>query len=403
MLPKTVRYISEKKLFKEFIRSLSRRKDNVLLADALNLLSPLKAVKNESSYKPSLFNNLTKGPAQEQYANLDLIGLNMGKNHDSSRFLNDLLAGIRSSSMVNRSTYELLRMEPKELSGYIKTLTDENKLIQIAEIIHIQNRMSFKLMMDILLNKNLKSLDMLPINATDIESNENLTWEPIQYVQFNILLLKKWHDIKRPLLIIKNLKKHFDDTYYPSIQRNFLSPFYERILWKFYFEYVKQYDEIHYIRELNSIKSTFLIWESSTTNSIQISDNLLANNTLLTFPQRIFFRVHSSDFFRQKIYEELQVNEHSPLLSKLKKISIKFKLYQFDDSLIGFKRTNCYSLFNLIENLIMSELQTVKTVDSELNLILNEIRDFKRAAVMKLDDRDRLQSDLEGYFVMNNV
>lgn len=367
------------------------KNENILLADALNLLSPTSDVKNNGSYKPSLLANLTKGSASEQFKEKDIITYNMPKPANTERFLNNLFSGIKSSTLVDVTNHELLDMSGKELSTALKSITSETRLMEIGEMFYFQGRLTMKILTDIILNKHLKKLSSFPIDLNNLRANSHLTWNDLHYIQFQIILLKKYHDLKQPLLILKNLRMNFDNHYYPLIKSGKLAPFYERIVWKFYFEYIKQFDELYYIKQLTNIKSTFLIWEVSIANSYKISSYALNNISGLSTLQKSFFKICSTPIVRDLISSQLQDSYSSKVLSDLKRISIKHKIHSVTDSSASkAQRQNCYLLVDSLDSFITSILQNSK--DPELSLILEEIQSYKQAYLKRINEKDEQTS-----------
>ncbi|ABN65818.1 predicted protein [Scheffersomyces stipitis CBS 6054] len=373
-------------------KSKNTHPENVVLADALNLLSPSVTTEQSrttaTTFKPSLFSNLTKGSANEQFNVDDLIKLpaKTTTNHITENYVNNLLLGIQSSSLVKKtSNYSSLdSMNNKDLSAYIKTIKEETRIFELMELFYSQNKLSLRILTDLILNKNVVHLDKSPVNLFNLRSNNNIRWEDINYTQFNIILLKKYHDLRKPLLIIKNLRENFSSQYLPLIEQNKLASFYERIVWKFNFEYVKQFNELHYIKELNQLKSSFLIWESSSENNCNIAKHILQNHKLNKI-QTIFLSICANDLIQQTISHELLAGKSSKILSSLKKISIKYQLYNLSEFPNNeSSRSLYYSLINSMENLILNELIDGEEQNVELLQNLKDIKQFREQYLMKL-------------------
>ena len=206
-------------------------KDNVLLADALNLLSPRTEIKNTINYKPSLFTNLIAKDSLtdekiEPYLNYKL------PNSDTKRHLDQLLAGLNIASQTNdslaKTNYQLLTSSYKDLRKYVNNIDNENSLIELVKLFYSQNQLSSRLMTDILLNKHLINLNKLPFDINSMNLKDFKNWQEINFVQIKVVLLKKYYDLKKPLLIVKNLKENFIQVYLPMIRLGELTPFYER-------------------------------------------------------------------------------------------------------------------------------------------------------------------------------
>lgn len=363
-----------------FISTKKPISENVILADALNLLSP--SLVRAKPFKPSLFNNLTKGSAHEQYKHDDIMNVKLPTNSNAENYVNNLLVGLQSSTIINKSRYQLLTMSSKDLSTYIKTVTSEEKLFEIIQLFHYQNKLTVRLLTEIVLNRSLVNLTKGPINLINLNegsikinqtnsiqsyfnsSKSDISWnDPLNHIQFNIILLKKYHDLKKPLLIIKNLKEHFNSQYLPLIKSKKLSPFYERIIWKFNFEYIKQFDEMYYISNLNSLQSSFLIWESSSSNSIEICKYILENSPNLNSIQKIFLSLCCNPSIDTK------------LISALKKLSIKYKLYSLPEQPTNeSSRLVFYSLVNSMEILMTNDFSK----NQELLQTLEDLKNFRQ-------------------------
>ncbi|ODV81758.1 uncharacterized protein CANTADRAFT_3831 [Suhomyces tanzawaensis NRRL Y-17324] len=360
--------------------------ENVILADALNLLSPSEIPKAASSFKPSLLTNFAKGSANERFNSDDLIKVKLpasGVHESAEVYLNNLLMGLQSSRIMSaKPNYQILEMSPKELATYIKSTSSEQRLFELMELFYYQNKLTPRIMTDIILNKHFVNVHQSPLKLTNLEAL-NLSWRPINYTQIDILLMKKYHDLKKPLLILKNLKENFVTKYYPLVEANKLSPFYERIVWKFNFEYIKNLDEFYYIRKLNSLKSSFIIWESSLENNHRISQYILENISDLSEIQKLFLRVCCNDVVQTKVNEQLQVHQNSKLLSDLKKLSIKYKVNGLSDAPSSEVRMNYYSLIKALEEIL------AEAGDENGLAIRDDLKRYKEMVVMKLGVEDQ--------------
>ncbi|KAI5955567.1 hypothetical protein KGF57_003700 [Candida theae] len=311
----------------------SKRPDNEALADALNLLSKPST---KPKYKPSLFKSLAGDPIDEQLSNVNRSLYIKQESHVNEQFVNNLLWGIKSSLLdpqINHS--QLLNdMSPDELSSYIKRMKSEDHLREIVQLFHNHDRLTLPILREVLLNKSLKNLDNFPISLTRFDGITGIDEKAA--VHLNIIMLKKYYDLNRPLDIIRNLKMNFAKDYLPLIESRKLSPFYERIVWRFVFEYLRQYNEEHYIRSLESLHSSFLIWESSSYSSSQaIAHIVLENHSEMSKLQNLFFKIAS--FTRT----------HE--VPKLRKISIKHKLYQNRED-----KKSLYAVLSDLESLLVS-------------------------------------------------
>lgn len=361
-------------LQKQILRFLSRKKDDTaILADALNLLSP-----KLDNFKPSLISSLTKGSVDEQYKNQDFYRVQPIQSSIHQDYVHDLLNNLSYITKTSLNSQDLLNMNDKELISYIKTIPSESELLQVYNLLYQHQKLSFKHVSMIILNRNLKNLNSLNLN--DIFNNDE-----ILHAQLQILLLKKYHDLSKPLLIIKNLKLNFQ-TYLNLIQSKKLLPFYERIVWKFNFQYIKQYDEFYYIEKLNNLRSSILIWESTTNiNNFQIVERILKFD--LNDLQNIFFRLLMTKSIQNKVSQQLLSNNSSALLSNFKKISIKFKIHNVSTNK---SKNDHYNLIKSLESIIYNELIGTEKDNSDLIEILSDLKQFKQYNLMgkQADNQD---------------
>ncbi|KAK6463056.1 hypothetical protein DFJ63DRAFT_334618 [Scheffersomyces coipomensis] len=390
--------VSQPHLRRTIIRYLSKRSgddgfsnpssinENVVLADALNLLSPAKHNEHTqqqrytADFKPSLYNNLTKGPASEQFKVEDFThssskAYNNGSrdslkvNELTNKYVNTLLFGIKSSNIINRFNLDLSSMSPKELSNYIKSITEEDKLMELIDLLYSQNKLNIKNLTEIVLNPGFKDFSKCSIDLLNINKNYIKFDSPIHYTQFNIILLKKFYDLKAPLQIIKNLKSNFDKYYFPLIKEKKLAPFYERIVWKFQFQYNRKVqksnlNELYYMNELNNLQSSFLIWESSSSSSLTSYDinRVIINYMLteqaskLTALQLLFLKICIQNLNH---FEDANT-VNTKLLSNLKRISIRYHIYSLHSVNNAHNEENSrlvhYSILNKLEEFILNEL-----------------------------------------------
>lgn len=383
------------------VRSLSNKtssKDGMILADALNLLSRDKTEDSRSKqettvFQPSLFQNLTQGSAAERFqasSQSEPSHVLTSNQKTREKYVTNLLLGIKLHRVADNST--LLTLLPKKVGRYIATVESERRLVEILQFFYFHDQLSLKLLMELILNRNFRSLHegKLPVELTLLrESHDRLQWKEIDYVQFDIVLLKKYYDWGKPLMIIKNLKANFNKYYSPAIEQHSLMPFYERILWKFYFEYIKQFDEVYYIRQLNNIKSSFLILESSQEKSEVISrEALVQHKDELNILQRNFFEILVSPAVQARINAELNLNNTQlKLLSLLKKVSIKYKLSSLDVSnMEEDNKLTMYMIINALENILGSTQYDFGSGGGhkELMTSLEELRRFREEKLMKI-------------------
>lgn len=402
-------------------------RENVVLADALNLLSPRKAPVDRPniSYKPSLLSHLTSGSLSEQKqfseANLtkllsDSLPEPSNNRNSVKEHLDHMLAGLNyvssysigdSSGGGSGAPLDLLALSSKELLIYIKLLKSEQALVKVFEFFHYNNALTLKITTEIVLNKALVNLNKLPVQIdslllNDTKRNSFKNWSKEDVISLNIILLKKYHDLKKPLLIIRNLKENFESHYLPTIEgaggsdKVWLSPFYERIIWKFYFEYLLQ-DEQYYIQRISRLRSTILIWESSIpSKSIDLFTSAFEFHKQDLNPlQLAFFKLCSSKLTKSLIQDELNslsTKMWSPTLSKLKQLSIKYKIYTFPkttESISMERKSTLYLFINSLESIILDEYVTKQgAVDSnsilEIMELFKEIKEYKETELMNI-------------------
>ncbi|GEQ71043.1 hypothetical protein JCM33374_g4724 [Metschnikowia sp. JCM 33374] len=344
-----------------------KKHDPVSLAGALGLLSPSKDITKSPSYKPSLFQTLQRGSVSEQLAEIASetapdFGLSrahhqnhieavMANLHHASEHVswsttskNDA-KGSRPGIYAGKST-------EKQLKRHIKALRNEAELLDLVRGLYMENKLTLSLFMDFLLSRHLQDLSKLPFDVANVNhaALSKNGWTTINFTELKILLLKKYHDMEQPLEIIKILKNCFIREFFPLINTHSVSPFYERIVWKFYFEYIGLGQECATIETLDSLRSSFLIWEATTKNTAKTLDKIAHQHSLNT-PQRLFLKVASCAPVQKKIDTELLVGK-SPLLSALKKVSWKFKIYKAVDAEDVASRAFAFSLMHSLEDLL---------------------------------------------------
>lgn len=335
-------------LNRQFIRLLSKKDDTTILADALNLLSPKQA------YKPSLYDNLTKGPVNEQY-NVKEVKLKTSNIHQD--YVSSLLQDL--SFISKQKSHDLLNMSDKELLSYIKSLLSEPALIKVYNSLFQYKKLDFKLLSLILLNKNLHNLLAIGIKNGSLE----VSLSQVDLAKLQILLLKKNHDLKKPLEIIKILKNNLT-SFLSLIESGQLPPFYERIVWKFNFIYIKQFNEVYYIEKLQNLQSAILIWESTGSVNPQIVESIEKYD--LSELQRIFFKLVSCPSIQSKI------DALPHYLINFKKLSTKFKICQLE----GINP----NLVKALENIIYHELSDLPMADhADLREVLSELKQLNKS------------------------
>lgn len=241
------------------------------------------------------------------------------------------LHGIKSSNVgsnhlgVNYS--QLYEMNRIDLSAFIANVDSQEILFDIMETFLNHNKLTPRVLTDIILNRKLQDLDKSPVDLINLKQLTN--FQELDVYKIQIVLLKKYHDLKQPLNIVKNLKHNFDTIYLPLIESRRLTPFYERIVWHFTFDYLNQYKEPHYIEALNNLRTSFLIWETTKKRkSTQISQQILNLHKDLNELQRSFLETASSV-------------EDPTHISSLRKLSMKYRIYELhpeDIKLESFKK-----------------------------------------------------------------
>lgn len=340
------------------------------IADALGLLLPRKNV--TPKYKPLILRNLQRGPVTEQYGELkrSILGHYEIPKVNHFQGLESLFSNLVKMPQVSRL--------PNDLYNQVRLLQNEDELLELFRLSYYQNKLTFKLFTRFLLNKSLRDLLKLPfdLNNPDLEQLKANHWTPEDFIHLRILLLKKYFDLKMPLPILRNLRQNFDSEYFPLIQKSRLAPFYERIVWKFVFDYTHMGQEANFIRSLNDVRSSFLIWEVSSDNGLSAARTILEQHDL-NLPQAVFFKVVSSNSISSVI--DVQMSDpksagKSALLSALKGTSHKFRLYSlkdFGDGIAG--RALSYSLTHLLEAILNSQVPNWES-DTNLKETVNSLR-----------------------------
>lgn len=337
----------------------SRQKpDTLLLADALGLISPQKAVPNASNYKPLLLRSLQNEKLPEPKIHIP--------TKDHTQLLQTLLMDLQKATQPR----------VKRDLTFVKRENTEEEILDLINLLFAQRKLTLALFTKLLLHRNLTLLGRLPFSLDackdDLIKNG---WTETNLVELQVVLLKKYHDLKKPLLIVRSLKENFS-TFQAMIEAGQLSPFYERIVWKFYFDYAATpHDEVYWIRKLDSVRSSFMIWESSSKNG-KIASAALKQHKLSPL-QSVFLRLCCSNPAQRLIQSEFESGA-SPFLSLLKKISVKNKLYKLDEdpTKVG-SRALVYLVIHSMESAIAN-----LALDAELEQLLGELAAY-RASLMK--------------------
>lgn len=340
---------------------LAHKEDPALLANALGLLLPNKNVKNASAYRPLILRHLQKGDVAENYAEIRrelLPDPAIPSLVDHSQQVSSLLMDLQAAAPQVAAKTKTVE---KNLLKHVTALQSEDELVELVCLSLQQNKLSLALLTRFLLNRHLKQLHRLPFNIDNLDrALFGLNgWTEQNYVEFDVLLMKKYHDMNKPLMIVKILRAQFEQLFLPLIQNRQLLAFYERIVWKFYFEYQLHPDknEAYFVRTLNNLRSTITMWESSSHNNKAIFEAALKVHQNLSPLQKAFIQLSVCDAVQAVISKQLETGR-SKLLGELKKISIRYKLagvLPASDSDSVAVRAHGYSLIHALESLIKRE------------------------------------------------
>lgn len=363
-------------------RYKSSRPDAMLLAGALGLLSPQKDfVKNE--YKPSIFRSLQDGAVTEKYAELQHgpVPTFDASRQSHQKLIASLMADLQNASQhVSWAAKTGPQRKPVNLQTLVKSLRNEEELLDLLREAYVEKTLTYLLLMQFLLNKHLRDLSKLPFDVTKINREEFAKhgWSRANFTELKVILLKKYHDLEQPLEIIKQLKTSFSGEFLPKIRARQLLPFYERIVWKFYFEYIGLGQEITTIETLDSLRSSLLIWEATTAQNAAILLKIALQHVLNT-PQQLFIKVASCKPVQDKIDREL-TEGRSPVLSGLKRISGKFKIYEAVGANDVASRAYAFSLIHTLEDFLATHFPNHTDV-STLELLLHELKAERKAMI----------------------
>lgn len=343
-----------------------KSEDPALLAHALGLLSPQKT--KSVPYKPSLLRHLQKGPVSEHYSELKNEAAQKYTMPDSSdhvQSVSRLLMDLEAATSVRSHR----QWSSRSMAEYVKTLTSEEELLELVRLAYYQNRLNLPLMTRFMLNKSLRRLHLLPFDVDSLETDhrQNLAsngWTAQNMVEFRVVLMKKYHDLGRPLDIARILRHSFDSDFLPLIRQTRLSPFYERIVWRFYFEYGhhNDRDESYFVRNLNSVRSAVSMWEASAEGSFSVAKTALTELFQLSPLQKTFFRLCTCKSVKTVVSAELASSPNgrsSRLLSGLKRISIKYNVPALSEAAASSdvaSRAHVYSFIHALMALVEKEV-----------------------------------------------
>lgn len=364
-------------------RAYSQKSDPALIADALGLLSPKRAPKTaarapQHNYKPLIFRYLQKGPVTEHYDEIraELSPELTLPTKDHTQLISALLLDLQTATKTASN-----KVDVQNIRAHVKTLESEDELVELATLSYYQHALTLPLLVQFVLNKNLRELSRLPFDVMNLDRAQFVRngWTELNFVEFRIVLFKKLYDLNKPLLIVKHLRKHIAE-FLALIEAGKLAPLYERIVWKFYFEYLAPNGETDVVERLKSLRTCFLIWEASTANSARVVDKLLAQCQLNGL-QKLFLLL--VPITQALVAHELELKGRSPLLSALKKISAKHKLYSVDstDSVVG--RATKYAVLNKLERLVKTQVPNWTELP-QLVAFMDEVRS-QRSAMSELD------------------
>lgn len=297
--------------------TIKRQKSSFI--DALNIFS-----KNKRPYKPSIITSATRGPVVEQFKHI--ANKVPPKNDiDIGRLVNivDMAAASKETLEYNE---KLMKVSDSEFRNMMKAVNEESQLVRICEFLYFHERLTYNRLTAIILNRNLVTMKRLPFDVDHL----SLGWSEIDKVKFDILLMRKYASSHKPLSIIKKLNDHYECRFLPMIVNKKLPQYYERLVWKYYFDYVSQ-NEREMILKLNDIKHSMTIWESSLKRNHTVAGYILEIHQDMNEILALFFKIYNDPKVQEAIQHDLQSNKYSQVLSNLKKISINHQLYKVGD------------------------------------------------------------------------
>ncbi|CAK9436196.1 uncharacterized protein LODBEIA_P07540 [Lodderomyces beijingensis] len=323
------------------------------LAEALNLFTRKPAKSGKSSevgteYKPSLFKAFAKGSVDEQMRSRPRTDASNAHQDKNDAFVQNMLRSINMTlnTMSSLDASELLSLDAKQLQAHIKSITDEKLLVDTLDLFIEHERLNFQILGDVLMNPCLRNLSRLPVDAKNFSNIRGI--DEVQAVKLKILMLKKHHSLKHPIQIISNLKQNIE-VYFSAIKNDQLPRNYERLVWKFTFQYLKQYNESYYVEQFKNLRTSFIIWESTKmSHSRQVAQKILSHHSQeLNSVQILFLKVAAA-------LEDKQLRYFS-VKTPLDRVSIN-------------SRWKCYLIFNSLEKILLhSQQPTATSLLDELN------------------------------------
>lgn len=303
-------------------------------------------------------------------------------------FAGGLMAGLVASSA---NDLPLQQMSGADLARHVSNISLEQEIIRTMHLLYSQHALLLSVLTRLVLNKSFKNLRACPFDLESLDTLRCLGWSKVlDYARFNIVLLKKYHDLRKPLSIRKNLRTHFESQYWPLIETGTLSPFYERIVWKFYFELVAPRTQPHFLQRLPHT-SAFLIYESSF-HDHRLVATYIADKMQLSPLQRVFFDFCKSEYMENLISREMveSAGRTSPTLSLLKRCSIKHKLASIPEKVHGVSaRLNVFAFIKALQAMVDSAENDPQV--TEIRARLGQIR--QALVKQQVDEFCDLQTD----------
>lgn len=349
-------------------------------------------IQTQNIIKPSILASFAYGPPLERLRTNQSPKLS-AKSEIHMNELDELInvLSIVSSPKQQFNRYEkLIQLSESEFKRSISSISDETFLIEMIKFLYYQGKLTLNRFTIIVLNKHLKKLDLLPFKINNL-AESSLKWSQQDYVKFNITLLRKYYKLHRPLNIVKNLKTHFSSSYLPAIKSNSIPRFHQRIVWKFYFDYVRDLHDFKgeefFISDLNDIRHSFTIWESCSYNFDTIIKAILnVHGDDLNRLSKTFFKLCSVQGVQDLIRSELTDTQgsYSETLTHLKGISITYKLHTLgllDESLLE-TRAVYYKVIDALEKFI----DTLAIPEKDMATMRTELSMMKQSVMARKED-----------------
>ncbi|ODV94066.1 hypothetical protein PACTADRAFT_76707 [Pachysolen tannophilus NRRL Y-2460] len=270
---------------------------------------------------------------------------NLPKDKDfksiENQHFNSIINGLDLIHSNKLDNMNLFSLKFSELRKLIKSITNEQQLIELFDNFYYTGKLTSKLTIEILFNKNFTKIsyiiDKIFNNNNNNDKNQGnyliKNWKLNNFNDLDIAILQKNYSLKNYEIVQKLLYKNFNKKWLLAIKKNELSSFAERVLWKFLLLTKPTIEVINLAHEINLNKSYWLLWESfAFLNNNNFNDkeklnsiknylidllnfiNLQKNN--LTHSQSLILKFANNDF--------LQMN--SKFLNDLIYKSISFNL-----------------------------------------------------------------------------